>query len=168
MIGYRYHYKTIADYISQEQSFWAISLATNWSSPSSPTRMKSILQRFLQECDEGVLGHHYYRRKRPPTPGRPCARLWGGFCIEKVATNPHFHGLVQTPPPHIVERMRAAGSNVESYLSSCWRGLVPSGTVCVERATDPEGWLDYMSKESATALPEDMIWTFEFWPARES
>ncbi len=168
MTGYKYDYRAIADYISQDQSFLAVSLATNWSSPSSPARMKSILQRFLRECDKGVLGHHYYRRKRPPGPRQPCARLWGGFCIEKVATNPHFHGLVQTPPPHIVERMRAGGSNVENYLSSRWRGLVPSGTVCVERATDPEGWLDYMSKESATALPEDMIWTFEFWPARES
>lgn len=168
MTGYNPNHKAIAEYISADGAFLALSMATNWASSSTPARMTSILQRFLQDCDEGVLGHHYYRRKRPPALGRPCPRLWGGFCIEKIATNPHFHGLIQTPPPQIVERMRAADTSIENYLSSRWRGLVPSGTVRAERATDPEGWLDYMSKENATALPDDMIWTFEFWPTRKS
>lgn len=168
MTGYNDNYNKIADFISKDQSFLAVSLATNWGAPSTAARMKAILKRFLQECDEGVLGHHYYRRKRGPSLGRPCPRLWGGFCIEKIATNPHFHGLVQFPPPHIVERMRATGTTVENYLSSRWRGLVPSGTVCVEGADDPEGWLDYMSKENATAFPDDIIWTFDFWPTRKS
>lgn len=158
----------IADFISCGYPCMAISLSPNWKGPCSRLKMIKALDLFLTDYDQGLFGKKFYRRKRPPEPGRPCVRVWGAFCIEKLGTNPHLHGLIQAPPPQVLGRMLTKNESIEDYIESRWRGRVASGTVCVKRATDPEGWLEYMTKESATALSEEMVWTFEFWPSQQS
>jgi hypothetical protein len=87
--------------------------------------------------NSAILGRHWAKRHSD--------RIWAFYFLEKLSSNPHWHGLIRFFPvdnyPQ-AEQERAFDSNALPI----WKKLVPSGTVDVQPITVQRGVINYVGK----------------------
>jgi hypothetical protein len=87
--------------------------------------------------NSAILGRHWAKRHSD--------RIWAFYFLEKLSSNPHWHGLIRFFPvdnyPQ-AELERAFDANALPI----WKKLVPSGTVDVQPITVQRGVIEYVGK----------------------
>ncbi|WP_156342966.1 hypothetical protein [Devosia sp. A16] len=90
-------------------------------------------------------------------------RFVGVYTLEKLSTNPHWHGLVRFYEVSDEERRRQ-GHEFDQWAHTVWRRLVPSGDVIVKAVNDERGAVGYIGKSLldqlnyANWVPQDEFW----------
>jgi hypothetical protein len=90
-------------------------------------------------------------------------RFVGVYTLEKLSTNPHWHGLVRFYEVSDEERRRQ-GHEFDQWAHAVWRRLVPSGDVVVKSVNDERGAVGYIGKSLLDQLNfENWVPQDEFW-----
>lgn len=106
-------------------------------------RMRKLLREWDARVNRKVVG--------PKWQTRPEDRIWGFFFLEKPASNPHWHGLVQFFPPWPDARQDYE-DRFDKWAPIYWKELVLSGTVDVQNITNQRGVAEYVAKSVGYAL----------------
>lgn len=148
--------ESIAAFLEGKRRALALTLATNYRNGSSKCHMNRNLRQFCKNVDFALLGPRFYR----PQASR---RLLGFFVLESQGENSHFHALLRRPDSGLMSRM---SNGPEAFFDHHWKAAVPSGTVKIEEAYDPLGWINYATKNAKNDyLYEGGVWSSDFWGA---
>ncbi len=139
-----------SEFFGQAVSFFT-TLTFNWRGAVSPHAAKHALNDFPRQLDSERLGSRFYEF------GHPHRTLFF-FVPEKMASYPHYHGLVMAPDD---SRSRHPAPDYVTFMEQCWRDVVPSGT-CWSVPFNDSGALHYATKE--TGLNHDLsVCSLELW-----
>ena len=127
---------SLVEFISELEWEFSVTLAFNAAGSSlSPEVCRYKLKGWEARVNEALLGREWARR-----PG-----VSGLYVLEKPSTNPHWHGLVRLPTS-----VSQNGKNDHDFFPglaiSCWKTLVPAGSVDVQEVYDSKGAAKYISK----------------------
>jgi len=136
----------IAEWVDRWRYTRFVTLATNDVSLASarlPTsrlphgKLRDRLRQWDARMNSAILGRHWAKRHSD--------RIWAFYFLEKLSSNPHWHGLIRFFPvdnyPQ-AEQERAFDANALPI----WKKLVPSGTVDVQPITVQRGVINYVGK----------------------
>lgn len=149
--------ETLSAYWSwmSSRTVYAITLAFNWRGGVGVKSGSRAVKSFGAKLDAYRLGSRFYRK---PIGDRTQFVL----LPEKWGAYPHYHGLFQVPDD---ARARRQPSDYPALIGATWKSIVPAGTADVRDIYDADGWLDYISKE--TAMNDDaVVQSLDHWAAQ--
>lgn len=122
---------------------------------ATASHMRDRLYQFDARMNRKLIGRDWQRR--------PDNRMFHFFAPEKLATNPHWHGLVYFFGAQGSE-LRRQEDMFDRHADSIWSDLVPKGSADVKAIYDLPGGVDYVAKSLPSLLNWDYcIFPDEFW-----
>lgn len=109
----------------------------NYAVGGTITFMRDRLKQMDARMNRKIIGRDYYNR--------PANRLFHFFAPEKIATNPHWYGVVSFYGANEEERARQE-KLFDENLGPIWSRLVPAGTVDLKPINDRSGGIGYVAK----------------------
>lgn len=104
---------------------------------SQHERLTDLLKEWDGRMNRKLAGPKWRRRIED--------RMWAFYFLEKPASNPHWHGLVQLRKdwPGMREKQWVI---FEEHCGPVWKKLVPAGTVDIKPIFEQRGIEEYVAK----------------------
>lgn len=117
--------------------------------------MRSKLRDWDARMNRLLIGKEWQRR--------PDNRIFHFFAPEKIAVNPHWHGLVCFYGADAKERERQ-GKLFDQNIGAVWSRITPAGSVDVQPMNDDPNRISYVAKSLCLELNfEHCIFPDQFW-----
>jgi hypothetical protein len=122
---------------------------------STAAHMRERLYQFDARMNRRLLGKDWQRR--------PDNRIFYFFAPEKLAQNPHWHGVVYFYGA-VGDELKRQEAIFDRRAPSIWKDLAPKGSVDVKAIDDLPGGIGYIAKMQWLRVNYDhCIFPDEFW-----